>query len=82
MQGVPSSIDIEKIRTALESIEGVKRVGLMHVWQLDDKKIFFEGRILLNGAEPEMVKRKIRVALRHQFCINHSTLETKSTRCP
>ncbi|WP_257295834.1 cation diffusion facilitator family transporter [Endozoicomonas sp. YOMI1] len=81
MQGVPGSIDIDQIRAALESIEGVKRVGCMHVWQLDDKKIFFEGRILLNGAEPETVKRKIRVALRHQFCINHTTLETKSSRC-
>lgn len=81
MQGVPGSIDIDQIRAALESIEGVKRVGCMHVWQLDDKKIFFEGRILLNGAEPEAVKRKIRVALRHQFCINHTTLETKSSRC-
>ena len=81
MQGVPGSIDIEQIRTALESIEWVTRVGHIHVWQLDDKKIFFEGRILLNGAEPETVKRKIRVALRHQFCINHTTLETKSSRC-
>ncbi|MBO9481081.1 cation diffusion facilitator family transporter [Salinisphaera sp. G21_0] len=80
MQGVPGGIDIEQIRAALESIEGVKRVGRMHVWQLDDKKIFFEGRILLNGAEPETIKRKIRVALRHQFCINHTTLETKSSR--
>ena len=81
MQGVPSNIDIEKIKAAIESIEGVKKVGHMHVWQLDDKRIFFEGRILLNGAEPESVKRKIRVALRHQFCIDHSTLETKSVRC-
>lgn len=81
MQGVPSSIDIEKIRAALESIEGVKKVRHMHVWQLDDKRIFFEGRILLNGAEPEMVKRRIRVALRHKFCIDHSTLETKSVKC-
>ncbi|WBA80454.1 cation diffusion facilitator family transporter [Endozoicomonas sp. GU-1] len=38
MQGVPGGIDIEQIRAALESIEGVKRVGCMHVWQLDDKR--------------------------------------------
>ncbi|WP_257263990.1 cation diffusion facilitator family transporter [Endozoicomonas sp. ONNA2] len=78
MQGVPDSIDMEQVRVALESIEGVKKVESMHVWQLDDKKIFFEGHILLNGAEPEIVKRKIRVALRHQFCINHTTLETNA----
>jgi cobalt-zinc-cadmium efflux system protein len=43
MQFTPSNIDIEEIARELSSIKGVKNVHHVHVWQLDENIILFEG---------------------------------------
>src|SRR3989338_1091703 len=35
LQGVPSEIDVKKIKNALQSIKGVKDVHDMHIWTLE-----------------------------------------------
>ena len=48
----------------------------IHIWQLDDNTIFFEGHILVSdktsGSE---IKSVIRSTLAEKFQINHSTIE-------
>jgi len=45
MQFTPSTIDIEKIATKLQSISGVKNLHQIHVWQLDEHEIIFEAHV-------------------------------------
>ncbi len=77
MQAVPEGINIDEIKTSLEKIENVHEVEHIHVWQLDDKKKFFEAHILLSSVEHESAKEKVRHMLENDFGISHSTIETK-----
>jgi len=45
MQFTPSTIDIEKIATELQTIKGVKNLHHIHVWQLDEHEIIFEAHV-------------------------------------
>lgn len=77
MQAVPEGINIEEIKTSLEEIDNIHEVDHIHVWQLDDKKMFFEAHILLSNVEHESAKDKVRHILKNNFGISHSTIETK-----
>ncbi|MEC4685741.1 MAG: cation diffusion facilitator family transporter [Nitrospirota bacterium] len=77
MQAVPEGINIDEIKTSLEKIDNIHEVDDIHVWQLDDKKKFFEAHILLSNVEHESAKEKVRHILKNDFGIFHSTIETK-----
>ncbi|HRU33082.1 MAG TPA: cation diffusion facilitator family transporter, partial [bacterium] len=47
MQATPRSIDINRIKEEIESLEEVKNVHHVHIWRLDDNDIHFEGHINL-----------------------------------
>ncbi|MFK0573418.1 cation diffusion facilitator family transporter [Endozoicomonas sp.] len=80
MQAVPDAVDCDKIREVMQSIEGVEKVTRLNLWQLDEQSICCEARILLKCADHEVVKRKLRVILKHQFSIDHATLETRGIK--
>jgi cobalt-zinc-cadmium efflux system protein len=45
MQFTPSGINIEEIAVRISSLEGVKNMHHVHVWQLDDNEILLEAHI-------------------------------------
>jgi len=45
MQFTPSHIDIEEIANSITSLEGVKNIHHVHVWQLDEHDLMFEAHI-------------------------------------
>lgn len=48
MQFTPSTIDIKEIAEQINSLNGVKNLHHVHVWQLDDKELMMEGHIDLD----------------------------------
>lgn len=48
MQFTPSRINIEEIAETVTSVEGVKNIHHVHVWQLDDKEMMFEAHLDLD----------------------------------
>lgn len=76
MQAVPEGISIDAIKSSLMMVGDVRNVYHVHVWQLDDKKIFFEGHVLSDGEDAELMKKEIRSVLKRKFNITHSTIET------
>lgn len=76
MQAVPDGICIAAIQSSLMKVNGVRDVYHVHVWQLADKKIFFEGHVLFDDENAEFMKEKIRSVLKREFNITHSTIET------
>jgi len=80
MQAVPENISVEDVQASLETIEGVQSVNHIHIWQLDDERLFMEAHMVLSSDNYEEIKGKARFILENTFKIHHSTLETKSMR--
>tara|TARA_Y100001935_G_C17242364_1_gene476399 strand:+ start:215 stop:1099 length:885 start_codon:yes stop_codon:yes gene_type:complete len=78
MQSTPNHLDINEIKSAIESVSLVKEAHHIHVWQLDDKKILLETHVVVfkeSLYEIENIKKQIRHVLSVNFSIKHSTLE-------
>ncbi len=80
MQGVPEHLNIEDIKLKIEEISEIDKVFHIHVWQLDDQKVYFEGHLVVNHTDYENIKEKVRVLLQNKFSITHSTLEIHSSK--
>ncbi len=78
MQAVPDSISVEEIQNALEAVEGVQSAKHIHVWQLEDERVFMEAHLVLNSDNQEAVKVQSRSILEETFNISHATLETRT----
>jgi len=48
MQFTPEGIDIKKIATEIEMIQGVKNIHHVHVWQINETNLMFEAHIDLS----------------------------------
>lgn len=85
MQSTPASIDLIDIKSSLEGINEVSNLHHVHVWQLDEKNIFFEGHIDLveNFAikEIEVIQNKIKDILFQKYDINHVTIQAEFNSC-
>lgn len=78
MQFVPKGIDIEDISNEIVTIEDVKNIHHVHVWQLDDKQIHFECHVDLEKdikiSDFEIIQEKVEHVLEHKG-ISHVTLQ-------
>ena len=85
MQSAPKDIDLEKIKSAIESIEGVKNLHHVHLWSLNDKQVHFEGHVDLEKDMPVSqasdLNSRIRHVLHDRFEIEHSTLQMEFGCC-
>jgi cobalt-zinc-cadmium efflux system protein len=78
MQATPASVNIENLQLALENIDGIESAKHIHVWQLDDKRIYLEAHMTLMTDDHERIKKASRKIIKSDFGISHSTLETKN----
>ena len=75
MQSTPASINLIDIKSNLEGIKEVSNLHHVHVWQLDEKNIFFEGHIDLvenfTIKEIEIIQKKIKDILYQKYDIKY-----------
>ncbi len=76
MQAVPEGICVDTIKQMIESLEHVSKVHHIHVWQLDETKIYFEGYISLATHEVDEITSIIRNRLQNEFSITHVLIDT------
>jgi len=85
MQSAPKDIDLEKIKSTVESIEGVKNLHHTHLWSLNDKQVHFEGHVDLEKDMPvsQASELNIRISqiLHDRFEIEHATLQMEFGCC-
>ena len=78
MQFTPDSINIEEISTIVESIEGIKNIHHIHIWQINDHEIIFEAHIDLQQdikiSEFESILNTIDEKL-HKYNIHHLNIQ-------
>lgn len=81
MESVPDDIDVRRLTTALESIEGVEEIHHVHIWEIDETHRALEAHVVVHSdrfAQWAEIKRDIKLRLHDQFGIAHSTIELES----
>jgi len=84
MQSVPSHLDVKKIAGTLQEIEGVCGVHHVHLWQLDDLNIHFEGHVVAGDItleETQPILNEIQEKLYHLYQINHVIVQFEPVTC-
>jgi cobalt-zinc-cadmium efflux system protein len=77
MEGAPSGVDVEKIISALEEIEGVCNVHDVHVWTVTSGYDVFSGHVVVRrGVSTTQVITQGSALLESRFGIRHSTMQT------
>ncbi|MEC9463957.1 MAG: cation diffusion facilitator family transporter [Pseudomonadota bacterium] len=77
MLGSPPGLDIKALVNTLRHMEGVDDVHHVHVWAIDEQQNAVEAHIVTKtaGSRSETIKEQIKIALKEQYGIGHSTLE-------
>ncbi|MCX7995691.1 MAG: cation diffusion facilitator family transporter [candidate division WOR-3 bacterium] len=85
MQSTPEGIDIMAIKCAIESIPEVHNLHHVHIWQMTDKDIHFEGHIDVcedyKTSEVAVIIKKVEDLLAEKFGINHTTIQVEFGTC-
>ena len=78
MQFTPEQIDIKSLIQTMESVEGIKNVHHVHIWQINEHDMMFESHVDLQAdikiTEFEKILLKIKEVLAH-YNIEHTTIQ-------
>ncbi|ORY54747.1 cation efflux protein [Leucosporidium creatinivorum] len=74
LQGVPSSIPLDRLRSAIAAVPGVHNVHELHVWSLSESKSVASVHVMTNEGDFVEVSSKIRRVM-HRFGIHSSTIQ-------
>ena len=78
MEGSPDNIVSDDVKKLIKEINGIQDIHHIHVWHLDESRIAMEAHIVVTAnklSEVEFIKDKIKILLKNNFNITHSTLE-------
>ena len=83
MQGVPSGIDPDEIRDAMQAQPGVATVHDLHIWALGSREPILTAHVLLSldAGDPDAVRTAMSQMLRERFDIHHATLQVEIRHC-
>lgn len=79
MQSVPTGIDLEEVRMAIERIQGVQKVHDLHVWAVTSGIFTLSAHAVTDGNEDfHRVLNEIEEMLRDRFRIEHTTIQLET----
>lgn len=85
MHAVPENIDILEIQNAVEELPEVSNLHHVHVWQVTENDIHFEGHVDLcedlNISRIADLNRRIERLLHDRFGIDHVTIQVEFGTC-
>lgn len=85
MQQTPVNVDVEEVVKEIKSISKIEGVHHIHIWNLTDKEIHFEGHLDLSEdmqiSKGEKVIDAVEKVLLNKFGIKHVTLQLEYCRC-
>lgn len=85
MQGTPPGIDVGAVVAEISAIDGVQGVHHVHIWNLTDQEIHFEGHIEvcddIKVSKGQLVIDRAQKVLSEKFDIQHVTLQLEYNRC-
>ena len=84
LEGTPRGMKLEKIETAIRSIEGVNDVHDLHVWSIGSETHALSCHISIADIPPsvsERILRDVKERLLHDFRIDHTTIQFEHVVC-
>lgn len=84
MNATPPGIDLEEIRKSLESIDGIRDIHDLHVWNPSSESIALAVHITVPDqmlGRVDELAAKVRMTLSTDFKIDHPTLQFESNSC-
>ncbi|MCL2777871.1 MAG: cation diffusion facilitator family transporter [Polyangiaceae bacterium] len=77
LDAVPESIDPERVREYLGSLEGVREVHDLHIWAMSTTETALTAHLVMNDSTPPAFLRDASRHLADHFDIAHSTLQVE-----
>ncbi len=84
MMSSPHGIEINDVKTLVESTDGVKNIHHVHIWKMNDNDTHFEAHIEVEDmmvSESSKIQNLIEKKLHEKYEINHTTLQFECDRC-
>ncbi len=85
MQATPPGIDLEKITTELEKIDGIANIHHVHIWGLSEKEFHFECHADLEKdisvSETNYLQKQMGIILHDNHDIGHITVQFEFDVC-
>ena len=84
LEGTPHGVEIEAVRSTIQSIDGVVDVHDLHVWSLGTKTLALASHITvveMPVSSCTALLNSINDALSQQYKIRHTTLQMESNNC-
>ncbi len=76
MEAVPGHIDLDRLRSALESVPGTNRVHDLHVWTLTTGQYALSAHAVIDsGVDGERILADMRQLLATRFDVDHVTIQ-------
>lgn len=78
MLRAPTGVSLEEVRSAVCAVPGVVSIHHLHLWEVAEHDIHFEGHIVLDDQplrDSEGIRLVVEALLHERFDINHSTLQ-------
>ena len=84
LEGTPRGMKLEKIETAMRSVDGVNDVHDLHVWSIGSETHALSCHISIADIPPsvsERILRDVKERLLHEFRIDHTTIQFEHVVC-
>ena len=79
MEGAPASVQVERLREAMLTSEGVRAVHDLHVWSVTSRFAVLSAHVVTEPtaslADAQSVTARLRALLARDFAIEHATLQ-------
>lgn len=76
LAGVPSDIQVEKVRAFLRALDGVTSVHDLHVWAMSTNEVAMTAHLVMPAGHPgDQFLKKVAHDLDHQFRVQHVTVQ-------
>lgn len=82
LEGIPSGMDLSKIKQSMLAIKGVKSVHDLHVWSLTSGKPTLMAHVVYDtSGSHEAIRQEVGASLAREFSIFHTTLQLEIVPC-
>lgn len=84
MNATPPGLDVEEIKGAVESLEGIVEMHHIHVWTLFPSQAALAAQVIVNDqmlSQVNCLADQVRELLSQRFGIDHSTLQFEIRTC-
>ncbi len=84
LEGVPEGLSIKEINARMSTIEAVKKVHDLHVWNLGSDQVSLSAHVVLEEAHENRqtaVMEELKTLLNDEFHIQHTTIQFENKPC-